>query len=112
MGVTSYTNLFLSLLSATPFVHGQFASTDASTYGDDSPTPFQTFMSNTDVKPPELLVTKYVDSVPNSGYMFVGVDGKPSSTQNVPCIFGKALNLDAENQLLMERLVQICPRIN
>lgn len=62
-------------------------STDINAYGTDGDTPFQTYVSNPDVKPPELLITKAEQGLAD-GYLFIGVDGKPASTQNVPCIFG------------------------
>lgn len=77
--------LFLPLLS---FLRAEDkVSTDPNTYGAISHSPYQTFISAPDLKPPELLVTKNEGAIAD-GYVFIGVNGKPDSTQNVPCIFG------------------------
>lgn len=80
-----------ALLSLLSLVHaGDTVSTDVNTYGATSQSPYQTFISAPDLKPPELLITKNVGKLAN-GYLFIGVDGKPDSTQNLPCIYGQCL---------------------
>jgi hypothetical protein len=77
------------LLSASSPVHAQDAfSTDLETYGTNDPsgTPFQTYLSNPDVKPPELQINSNQSGLA-PGYVFIGVDGKPTSGQNVPVIY-------------------------
>ncbi len=63
-------------------------STDNNTYGASSDTPWQTYLSAPSLKPPELLITKAEQGLAD-GLVFLGVLGEPSSTQNVPCIFGE-----------------------
>lgn len=65
-------------------------STDPSTYGADDESPYQSYISNTDVKPLELLVTTAKNGTAD-GYVFLGIDGDPSSGQNIPCIYGKLI---------------------
>lgn len=76
---------FLSLLSLVQARDS--VSTDATAYGANSQSPFQTYVSAPDLKPPELLFTKNAGGLAD-GYLFLGVNGKPDSTQNVPSIFG------------------------
>jgi hypothetical protein len=66
---------------------GDAVSTDVEAYGATSQSPYQTFISAPDLKPPELLISTNLGELAN-GYLFIGVDGKPESTQNVPCIYG------------------------
>lgn len=86
----AFWNLAASLLIALPFAIGQDSvSHDIDTYGSNDPsgTPFQTYMSNTDVKPPQLQINSNQSGLA-SGYVFIGVDGEPTSSQNWPAIFG------------------------
>lgn len=79
--------LVLILLPLLSSVHaGDTVSTDSNTYGANSQSPYQTFISAPELKPPEILVTKNVGGLAD-GYLFIGLDGKPDSTQNVPCIY-------------------------
>jgi hypothetical protein len=64
-------------------------STDVDTYGANSQSPYQTYVSAPDLKPPELLFTKNEGGLAD-GYLFIGLNGKPDSTQNVPCIYGQS----------------------
>lgn len=81
--------LVLILLPLLSSVHaGDTVSTDSNTYGANSQSPYQTFISAPELKPPEILVTKNVGGLAD-GYLFIGLDGKPDSTQNVPCIYGQ-----------------------
>jgi len=66
---------------------GDVVSTDVEAYGATSQSPYQTFISAPDLKPPELLLSTNLGGLAN-GYLFIGVDGKPDSSQNVPCIYG------------------------
>ncbi|KAI9702782.1 MAG: hypothetical protein M1836_007996 [Candelina mexicana] len=65
-------------------------STSNDTYGASSDTPWQTYQSAPRLKPPELLVTKAEQGL-EDGLVFVGINGEPGSTQNVPCIFDMSL---------------------
>jgi hypothetical protein len=69
---------------------GDAVSYNVETYGATSQSPHQTFISAPDLKPPELLISKNVGELAD-GYLFIGVDGKPDSAQNVPCIYGQCL---------------------
>jgi hypothetical protein len=81
--------LGVALLSLLAFVHAQDSvSTDANAYGANSQSPYQTFVSAPDLKPPELLFTKNEGKLAD-GYLFIGLNGKPESTQNVPSIYGQ-----------------------
>lgn len=80
--------LALALLSLFAIIHARdVVSNDVNTYGATSSSPFQVFESAPDLKPPELLFTKNEPGIAD-GYLFIGVNGKPESTQNVPCIYG------------------------
>ncbi|KAF2496591.1 hypothetical protein BU16DRAFT_458891 [Lophium mytilinum] len=83
-----FQGLRLSLLPLlfSSFVGSDSISFDVNSYGNDDPTPFQTYLSNQDVKPPELLVTKNSSGL-SDGFVFIGVDGKPTSGQNNPVIY-------------------------
>lgn len=77
------------LLSLHPLVHGKdTVSTDVNVYGTNSQSPYQAFISAPDLKPPELLITENAGGL-SGGYLFIGLNGKPDSTQNVPCIYGQ-----------------------
>lgn len=79
----------VTLLSLLSLVQARDSvSFDANTYGANSQSPFQTFVSTPDLKPPELLFTKNAGGLAD-GYLFLGVNGKPDSIQNVPSIFGQ-----------------------
>ncbi len=84
----SLSRLATALLPIISLTHAQGAfSTDLNAYGATSQSPYQTFISAPDLKPPELLFTKNAGPLAD-GYLFIGLDGKPDSTQNVPCIYG------------------------
>ncbi|KIW06096.1 uncharacterized protein PV09_03265 [Verruconis gallopava] len=77
-----------SLLAPLAVFAGDSISTDLDTYGsgDSQGTPYQTYLSNADVKPPQLQINSN-SSGTAPGYVFIGVDGKPTSGQNVPVIY-------------------------
>jgi hypothetical protein len=82
----------LALLASWPLAASQDSiSYDFDSYGngDSSGTPYQTYMSNTNVKPPQMQINRNGTALMD-GYVFVGVDGEPTSGQNWPAIFGKA----------------------
>ena len=64
-------------------------SYDIDSYGADDPsgTPFQTYMSNTNVRPPQMQINRNGTGL-QSGYVFLGVNGLPSSGQDWPVILG------------------------
>ena len=80
--------LALALLSLLALIHARDSvSNDVNIYGLTSSSPFQSFESAPDLKPSELLFTKNEAGIAD-GYLFIGLNGKPDSTQNVPCIYG------------------------
>lgn len=82
-------SLVASILTSQSFVHAADSiSTNFDTYaaGDSLGTPYQTYLSNSDVKPPELQINANSSGLA-PGYVFVGVDGKPTSNQNFPVIY-------------------------
>jgi hypothetical protein len=84
-----FRSLAAGLLAASSLVHAQDSvSFDINSYGqgDASGTPFQTYQSNSDLKPPQLQINKNSSGLA-PGYVFIGVDGAPTSTQNWPTIF-------------------------
>jgi hypothetical protein len=89
-----------------PFVHARDAvSSDLNAYGASSQSPYQSFVSAPDLKPPELLFTKNEAGI-SDGYLFIGVNGKPGSTQNVPSIYGGA---QSKEQRRIKIKYQPCP---
>ena len=83
--------LVAAVFTALAFVAAQDSvSFDIDTYGqgDPSGTPFQTYQSNTNVKPPQLQVNSNKTGLAE-GYVFIGVDGQPTSGQNFPVIYGR-----------------------
>ncbi|KAI1567568.1 Arylsulfotransferase protein [Pyrenophora tritici-repentis] len=54
-------------------------------------TPFQTYMSNKNVKPPQMPINRNGTGL-QSGYVFLGVNGLPSSGQNWPGIFVRIID--------------------
>lgn len=54
-------------------------SFNATTYGLNDTTPYQTFRSNTQVRPPELLINLNESSAISDGYVLFGVFGTPSA---------------------------------
>ncbi len=89
----SLPRLGLALLHLLSLVRARDAvSSDLNAYGANSQSPYQSFISAPDLKPPELLFTKTEAGIAD-GYLFIGVNGKPDSTQNVPSIYGKELAL-------------------
>jgi hypothetical protein len=86
MGMTT---LALGAIAALQCVYAQDSvSFDFDTYGqgDASGSPYQTFKSNTNVKPPQMQINKNETGLAD-GLVFVGVDGKPTSGQNWPSIW-------------------------
>ncbi|KAF2648108.1 hypothetical protein K491DRAFT_722852 [Lophiostoma macrostomum CBS 122681] len=84
-----FRSLAAGLLAASSLVHAQDSvSFNIDTYGqgDASGTPFQTYQSNSDVKPPQLQINKNSSGLA-AGYVFIGVDGAPTSSQNWPTIY-------------------------
>jgi hypothetical protein len=84
------------LLGLLPSVYSQDAvSYDFDTYGvnDAKGTPAQTYMSNTNVKPPQMQINKNESGLAE-GYVFLGMDGEPTSGQNWPTIYGITLKLE------------------
>lgn len=78
------------ILAGLPSTFAQDSvSFDLDTYGQDdaSGTPFQTYMSNTQVKPPQVQINSNKTGLA-SGYVFLGIDGEPTSGQNWPTIYG------------------------
>jgi hypothetical protein len=91
------TRASLSLLKLSslllPFVAAQDSvSYDFDSYGasDPSGTPYQTYMSNAYVKPPQMQINRNGTAL-QSGYVFLGINGLPTSGQNWPAIFGTFL---------------------
>lgn len=81
----------LCAIAALPCAYAQDAvSFNNDTYGVDDAegTPYQTFKSNPDVKPPVLQIHKNETGGLADGLVFVGVNGGPSSGQNWPTIWG------------------------
>ncbi|KAF2258923.1 hypothetical protein CC78DRAFT_537429 [Lojkania enalia] len=79
----------LLLSAALPLGFAQdTVSYDYDSYGENDPegTPFQTFMSNGDVKPPQMHINSNQSGLA-PGYVFLGIDGEPTSEQNFPTIF-------------------------
>ncbi|KAL5449465.1 hypothetical protein PMIN06_006845 [Paraphaeosphaeria minitans] len=86
MGVKT---LVLGAVAALRCVSAQDSvSFDLDTYGegDASGTPYQTFRSNADAKPPQLQINKHETGLAD-GLVFIGVDGAPTSGQNWPTIW-------------------------
>ncbi|KAF9699510.1 hypothetical protein EKO04_002262 [Ascochyta lentis] len=54
--------------------------------GDSKGTPAQSYISNTNVKPPQMQVNKNGSGLAD-GYLFLGMDGEPTSGQNWPTIY-------------------------
>ena len=85
-----FTLVVLWLATALPFVTSQDSvSYDLDSYGqgDASGTPFQTYMSNSNVKPPQMQINGNGTGLAG-GYMFLGMNGEPTSGQNWPTIYG------------------------
>ncbi|KAF2442176.1 hypothetical protein P171DRAFT_433735 [Karstenula rhodostoma CBS 690.94] len=81
--------LVLGAVAALRCVYAQDSvSFDFDNYGKDdaSGTPYQTFKSNADVKPPQLQINKNETGLAD-GLVFIGVDGAPTSGQNWPSIW-------------------------
>lgn len=81
----------LWILASLPFAFAQDSvSYDLNTYGQDdaSGTPFQTYRLNTQVKPPQVQINSNGTGLAD-GYVFLGIDGKPTSGQNWPVIYGE-----------------------
>lgn len=84
--------LLASLTSLPLIVAQDSVSYEYETYGadDESGTPFQTYMSNTNVMPPEMQINRNGTAL-QDGLVFLGINGLPSSGQNWPAIFGMSL---------------------
>ncbi|RAR08643.1 family transcriptional regulator [Stemphylium lycopersici] len=80
--------LLASLTSLPLIVAQDSVSYEYETYGadDESGTPFQTYMSNTNVMPPEMQINRNGTAL-QDGLVFLGINGLPSSGQNWPAIF-------------------------
>lgn len=79
----------IALLVNLPFALSQDSvsyNLDSYGQGDDSGTPYQTYMSNTDIKPPQVQINTNGTALAD-GYIFIGVDGAPTSGQNWPAIY-------------------------
>jgi hypothetical protein len=77
------------LLASLSFTLSQDSvSYDLSSYETGGETPHQSFRSNANVQPPEMLITRNGSGL-QSGYVFLGIDGQPDSGQEWPVIFGK-----------------------
>ncbi|UPX11682.1 uncharacterized protein EKO05_0002276 [Ascochyta rabiei] len=86
--------VYVSLLAFLPSVYSQDSvSYDLGTYGtnDSKGTPSQSYMSNTYVKPPQIQVNKDESGLAD-GYVFLGMDGRPTSGQNWPTIYGNCID--------------------
>lgn len=108
--LVSLPQLGLALLHLLSLVHaGDVVSYDLNTYGANSQSPYQSFVSAPDLKPPELLFTKNEPGIAD-GYLFIGVNGKPDSTQNVPSIYGRYLAPDPKDsqELMTDSVLQTC----
>lgn len=78
------------LVVSLPLVLSQDSiSYDLNTYGqgDSAGTPFQTYRSNMNVKPPQMQINSNGSGLAD-GYVFLGINGEPTSGQNWPAIFG------------------------
>jgi hypothetical protein len=77
-------SLLLPLVTAQDSV-----SYDFNSYGADDPsgTPYQTYRSNANVKPPQMQINRNGTAL-QSGCVFLGINGLPTSGQNWPAIFG------------------------
>jgi hypothetical protein len=77
-----------------PFVTAQDSvSYDFDSYGAEDPsgTPYQTYRSNVDVKPPQMQINRNGTAL-MSGHVFLGINGLPTSGQNWPAIFGTSFH--------------------
>jgi hypothetical protein len=85
-----YLAITTGVLGSLPAVYGQDSvSYDFNTYGagDAKGTPAQTYMSNVNLKPPQMQINKNQTGLAD-GYVFLGMDGEPTSGQNWPTIYG------------------------
>ncbi|KAF2734421.1 hypothetical protein EJ04DRAFT_512544 [Polyplosphaeria fusca] len=74
-------------LAALPYALAQdVVSFNNETYANVSGSPYQTFRSNTDLRPPEFLINRNSSEIA-TGLVFISVQGKPSSEQNFPGIY-------------------------
>lgn len=81
----------VGLLGLLPSVHSQDSvSYDFDAYGanDAKGTPSQAYMSNTNVKPPQMQINKNETGLAD-GLVFIGMNGEPTSGQNWPTIYGQ-----------------------
>jgi hypothetical protein len=79
-----------ALLGSLSFVISQDSvSYDFDSYGqgDSLGTPVQSYMSNTNVKPPQVYISTNGTGLAD-GYVFLGMDGQTTSGQNWPAIYG------------------------
>jgi hypothetical protein len=87
LALLQLSSLLLPLVTAQDSVSYDFDSYGAE---DPSGTPYQTYMSNTNVKPPQMQINRNGTAL-QSGYIFLGINGLPTSGQNWPAIFGMFL---------------------
>ncbi|KAK5174743.1 uncharacterized protein LTR77_001826 [Saxophila tyrrhenica] len=82
-----HTSTLVWLSAALPLAFSQDSvSYDMQDYSAQSESPSQSYMSNANVSPPEMLVNKNGSGLMD-GYIFIGVDGSPDSGQDWPTIF-------------------------
>lgn len=82
----------LSILLTTSlplFANADTISYNLTSYKQISSSPYQTFNSS-DLRPPLMQINKVVENEITDGYIFMGVDEKPTSKQKIPCIYGMA----------------------
>lgn len=85
----------IGLLRLLPAVYCQDSvSYDFDSYGagDAKGTPAQSYMSNTNVKPPQMQINRNESGLAG-GYLFLGMDGEPTSGQNWPTVYGARTRL-------------------
>lgn len=83
------------LLGSLPAAYCQDSvSYDFDSYGagDAKGTPAQSYMSNTNLKPPQMQINKNQSGLAD-GYVFLGMDGEPTSGQNWPTIYGNSIQM-------------------
>lgn len=84
LALLQLSSLLLPLVTAQDSVSYDFDSYGAE---DPSGTPYQTYRSNVDVKPPQMQINRNGTALMN-GHVFLGINGLPTSGQNWPAIFG------------------------
>jgi len=84
LALLQLSSLLLPLVTAQDSVSYDFDSYGAE---DPSGTPYQTYRSNVDVKPPQMQINRNGTALMD-GHVFLGINGLPTSGQNWPAIFG------------------------